>query len=406
MNQFFMKSILLFIIVILAWGCENDYPDSIFSSDNTFKANPIVTSISPDSAFAGVDTLDILGENFTSNPNEIAVYFNGLKGEIISSSPNLIRVIAANVINDSVKVQVRVDGALEFAEFDSYKLEPILINYGDFDDFDNVFGIECDKEENIYVSLLGKKIEIVTLGLERTNYVTNLLLDKTSQIKFGPSGELYYLNGIQFLIRVEPNGGSNSLFANLPGRAWDMDFDSNQDLYLGGGGEAVYKVTLDKKVSTVMNYPKVNIKAIRVFNNYVYVAGKYSGSDVNTPIVGVWRNEIIPNSESLGNTEVVFDFDAHFAGFEIQSLEIAEDGYMYLGTNAPEAIITVHPNGNFEPLYPGVLTPSIYAMTWGNGDFLYLTRRFLVKDSNNDEKEVGEVLRINMRKKSAPYFGR
>jgi IPT/TIG domain len=406
MNRFFMKILLMFMVVIFSWGCENDYPDSIYNSDATFKANPIVTSISPEIAFAGVDTVDIVGENFASNPNEIAVYFNGAEGEIISTSPNLIRVIAANVINDSVKVQVRVDGALEFAEFDSYKLEAILINYGNFDEFDNVFGIECDLNENVYISLVSKKIEIVSQDLERTSYVTDLLLDKSSQMKFGPEGELYSLNGVRFLVRIEPNGGNDGLFATLPGNAWDMDFDSNQDLYLGGGGEAVYKVTLDKQVSTVMEYSDVNIKAIRVFDNYVYVAGEYSGDDANTPIVGVWRNQIISGSETLGETEVVFDFDANYPGFEILSLEIAEDGDLYLGTTAPEAIITVHPGGNFEPLYAGVLTPNIYAMTWGNGEFLYLTRRFLIEDSAGEKKEIGEVLRINMRKKSAPYFGR
>ncbi len=406
MNRFLVNILLVVTVVLFISGCENDYPDSIYNPDETFKPNPVITGISPDSAFAGVDTLNIIGENFSSNPAEITVYFNGQLGEVVSASPTLVRVIPANIIGDSIKIQLNVKGALDFANYDKYKLEPIMINYGLFDEFDNVYGIECDKEENVYISLLGKKIEKITQDLERTDYVTNLLLDKTSQIMFGPEGELYYLNGIRFLVKIDPNGGDDGLFANLPGNAWDMDFDSNQDIYAGGSGQAVYKITLDKQASTVMEYPDVNIKAIRVFDNYVYVAGNYSGDDANTPLVGVWRNQIISGSETLGATELVFDFDANFPGFEIQSLEFAEDGDMYLGTTAPEAIIVVHPAGTFETLYPGVLSPNIYAMVWGNGPFLYITKRELIKKDDGSEKEVSSVLRVNMRKKSAPYFGR
>ncbi len=77
----------------------------------------------------------------------------------------------------------------------------------------------------------------------------------------------------------------------------------------------------------------------------------------------------------LGATEQIFDFDANYPGFEIQSMEISADGELYLGTNAPVGIIVVQPNGSFAPLYPGVLSPSIYAMTWGNAEFIYATKK-------------------------------
>lgn len=406
MKRILVKLLLVVSAVIIVSGCENDYPDSIYNADESFKPNPVITNISPESAFAGVDTLDIIGENFSSDASDITIYFNGQLGEVISATPTLIRVVPANIIGDSIKIQLNVKGALNFANYNSYKLEPIIINYGSFTEFDDIYGIECDKDENVYVSLRGKKIEKITQDLERSEYVTNLLLEKTSQILFGPEGELYYLNGVRFLVKIDPNGGDDGLFATLPGNAWDMDFDANQNIYAGGSGSAVYKITLDKVVSTVKEYPDVNIKAIRVFDNYVYVAGKYSGSDANTPLNGVWRNQILEGSETLGETEVVFDFDANFPGFEIESLEFAEDGDMYLGTTAPEAIIVVHPGGNFEALYPGVLSPSIYAMVWGNGPFLYMTTKEVIKKDDGTEKEVSNVLRVNMRKNSAPYFGR
>jgi len=401
MNRFLLKILLFAAFIAFVSGCENEYPYSIYNPDAAFKPNPIITAIFPDTAFAGVDTLDIIGENFSSNPQEMTVFFNGQLGEIVSAAPSLVRAVPANIIGDSIKIQLKVEGALEFAVFDSYILEPIIINYGSFDEFDDVYGIECDSEEYVYVSLRGKKIEKVDQDLERADYVTDLLLDKTSQIKFGPEGEIYYLNGIRFLVRIEPDGGDDGLFTTLPGNAWDMDFDSNQDIYAGGSGEAVYKVTPDKEVSTVMEYPGINIKAIRIFDDYVYVAGKDSEGKSK-----LWKNQIIADSETLGDTEVVFDFDANFPGFEIQSLEIAEDGDLLLGTTAAEAIIVLHPNGSFEPLYPGVLSPDVYAMIWGNGQFLYLTQKEIIIKDDDSEKEVSSVFRINMRKNGAPYFGR
>lgn len=406
MKHFLTNILIIITSILIMYGCNNDYPDSIYNPNETFKPDPVITAISPDSAFAGVDTLDIIGENFSSNPAEITIYFNGQLGEVVSATPTLVRAVPANIIGDSIKIQLTVKGALNFANYDKYKLAPIMIEYGLFDEFDNVYGIECDKNEDVYISLLGNKIEKITSDLERSVYVTSLLLNKTSQIMFGPQGELYYLNGVRFLVKIEPNGGDDGLFATLPGNAWDMDFDANQNIYAGGSGSAVYKITLDKVVSTVKDYPDVNIKAIRVFDNYVYVAGKYSGTDANTPLDGVWRNQIIDGSDTLGVTEVVFDFDANFPGYEIESLEFAEDGDMYLGSTAPEAIIVVNPSGSFETLYPGLLSPNIYAMVWGNGQFLYITHKEVIKKDDGTEKEVSNVLRVNMRKNGAPYFGR
>jgi len=95
----------------------------------------------------------------------------------------------------------------------------------------------------------------------------------------------------------------------------------------------------------------------------------------------------------------VFDFATNYPGYFIKALTFDEDGFMYLGTDATEGIIIVEPNGTFYPLYPGVLEGEIYAMTWGNREYLYATRK-----SSEDEKK--RILRINMRKKGAPYFGR
>jgi len=403
-----VKIFLLFSVFLLSfWGCENEYPDSIYNPDEVFKPDPTISSVLPDVAFAGVDTVDIVGNNFSNDPTEIEVFFNGQKGQTVSSTTNLIRVISPNIIGDSIKIQVRVAGAIKFAEHKPYKLEPIIIEYGVFDSFDDAYGIACDQDENIYISLFGNKlIQKVTPDLERHDYAT-ILRDKTTQMKMGPDGYIYYVFGLKFMLRILPDGSKDELFAILPGSAYDLDFDENLNIYSGGSGNAIYKTTLDKTTTVVKQYSDTYVHALRVYNGYLYVAGSYSGTDVNHVVEGIWRNQIVAGNDSLGATELVLDFGSIFVGKEVQSMVISEDGNIYLGTNGDEGIYVIKNNGSFGPLYPSVLGPDIYAMTWGNGNFLYVTRKGEVTETSNGEKiDPNKILRINMRKKTASYYGR
>jgi hypothetical protein len=139
------------------------------------------------------------------------------------------------------------------------------------------------------------------------------------------------------------------------------------------------------------------VRAVRVYNGYVYLAG-YRSSD---SLEAVWRNQIIaPNN--LGPNELVFDVTAALGrDIQVQSLAFAEDGDMYVGTTALDPIQVVHPDGTNEPLYPGVLAPEMYDMEWGNDVYLYVCRRASVIAQTETR-----IIRINMQKKGAPYYGR
>lgn len=407
MKSFAMKFLMLLSVLIFSYGCENEYPDSIYDADATFKANPIINSISPTTAFAAVDTIDIVGENFSTNSDEVLVFFNGSRGEIVSSSNELIRVISPDVTGDSITVQLSVKGALEFAIFDSYQLEPIMITYGNFDEFDNLFGLAVDTEENVFISKTGQNIQQITPDLERTEYAKlGSGRDIATQMVMGPEGYIYFVFGLEYLLRVLPDGGSDEFIAILPGAAFDLDFGPDGSLYTGGSGNGIYKTNITDFTSlTVMTYPDVSIKALRVFGNYIYVVGNYKGTDETIPEWGVWRNEIISGSETLGDSELFFDFSTSFEGYSILSMEIDENGDVYLGTTAEGGVIIVHPSGNYETLYPGILSPNVYALTWGTEDYLYMTRRYAVVQ-DGESKEAAEVLRLNMRKKGAQHYGR
>ncbi len=391
-------SIAIFSLLVFLQSCSNDYPPSLFDPNEKFNPDPQITSIKPDVAFAGVDTLTITGKNFSAEKDDNAVYFNGEKGTVVSSTTTEIKVIAANVIDDSVKIQIRVKNALKFAEYYPYKLEPIYVEIGGFDDYDDPYGIAVDKDENVYVSLNGQPVQKITPNGDVSDY-SKLVRGLATHMRWGPDGGIYYVFGLQYLLKINPGGGGDGLFAVLPGGAFDLDFDADGYIYCGGGGNAIYRVAPDKSVKTVKKYPWIYINSVRVYDGYLYVAGKYTGTDTTQIMNGIWRNKILAGVDSLGATELVLNFDNYYYGSEIMAITFSEDGDMLIGTNQDEGILVLHKNGSLTPLYPGILGPDVYTMVWGNGDFIYVTRK-------NTDVTKRRVLKINTRKKGAPYFGR
>ncbi len=397
-KKMLLLSIFSGIVLFSFIQCTNNYPDSVYNPDASFKPNPTITEMQPASALAGIDKITIIGTNFSTVPDENLVYFNGEKATVLSSDANNIVVQAPNLPLDSIRVQVSISGALNFAEFSPYKLVPAIINYSDFDKFDETSGLAMDSNENLFVSL-DSPSRIVKVGTDEVRNDYTLTLRKSTQMKYGPDGTIYYVNAIQYLLKVKADGAGDELFAVLPGAAYDLDFDQNMNLFCGGGAGGIYRVKMDKSNETKYQYTDVYIHALRVFNNYLYVGATYNGDDANHIKEGIWRHKITSADGDLGEKELVFDFDKSFVGYTVLSLAFDIDGIMYIGTDAPEGIIVVNLDGTFQPLYPGVMEGEAYAMTWGNGDYMYVTRK-----SENESKR--RILRINMRKTTAPYFGR
>ena len=392
------KSVLLLltlgVVVALVAGCENKYPPSIWQPEYKGRPDPVITAVEPpDGSFAGIGHVKLIGKNFSPNKEENHVYFNGTEATVLSASETELVVLAPNLPADSIRIKVRVVGALLFGEYFPYRLESAVVEYGDFTEYDDAYGIACDKSENLYVSLAGKKIIKVAPDGTQERYGTTLV-DKASNMKMGPDGYLYYVNILSYVFRVSPQG-TDELFASLPGGAFDLDFDSLGNIYCGGSGGALYRVKPDKSVESVADYSDIYIRSVRVYNGYVYVGGK----DNNTGGQAIWRNKLSAQGQ-LGQRELYFDWSSNLgAGSDVLSMTFAEDGDLYVGTNAPEAIVVVHPDKTFEPLYPGVLEPETYAMSWGNDVYLYVNRR-------SDDPKKKRILRINMQKKGAPYYGR
>lgn len=393
MKRVLTTTIALSFAIFFFVSCEREY-ESIWDPEKQYRPNPVITSVEPaEGTFAGIGEVTITGENFSSSKDSNHVYFDGTEGTVLSATDTQLIVQAPNIAGDSLRIKLYVEGALLFGEYYPYKLIQAAIEYGGFSDVDDAYGIACDKDENLYVSLAGKKIVKVTPDGEQQDYAETSF-DHASGMKWGPEGYIYYVNILKYMFRVLPGGGKDELFTALPGGTYDLDFGPLGNIYCGGSGQAIYRVKLDGSNEVAADYNGVNIRTVRVFNGYVYVGGDSTGHQC------IWRNEII-SADSLGPKELYFDWSNEIdPTSKVLSITFSTDGDMYVGTDAPEAIIVVHPDGSHEPLYPGVLEPQSYALCWGNGQYLYVTRR-----STDPSKK--RIIRVNMLdKEGAPYYGR
>jgi|AP95_1055475.scaffolds.fasta_scaffold00257_6 hypothetical protein len=400
----------LFTIVILGslgffTSCvDNQYPDDIWDPNDRGLPSPVITSLSPsDSAFAGSDIITINGENFSSNPEEIFVYFNSELGEVLESSKTEIVVSPPNFLADSVIIKIAVGGAFLFGEYDRYyTLYPRIIKYGNFDSFEeSVWGLEADNSENLYVGLFdlpeGDIERLTPPNAERDSSFIHSMLPTPSSMRIGPDNDMYYVDGFyEFLIKHNMSSGQQS-YAALPGKIADLDFDINGNLYCGGGGNAIYTVQSDLTSITSADYTDININAIRVFDSYLYVAGNYLGESADIPSTGIWRNQITSSSGSLGEKELVLDWVVTSGtDSRITCLTFDKTGKMYISSDGDIGVATVNVDGSFNLLYPKIVFGPIAKMTWGAGNYLYLNYRGSSR----------AIYRLELSELGAPYYGR
>ena len=410
MKKLDTKQILYLVLglALLLASCKRDAKELFDPNDTAERVNPEITSIEPAGAWlSGIGELTINGTNFSDADSENFVYFNGQLATVVSATPTQIVVKTPKLVGDSLEVKVSVKGAWLYNEPFYYRLETAIEEYGGFGlEAEQLYGQAVDKDENLYVSVVSRRLDKITPDGERTKNFAPLpsIVIQANRLRVGADGYIYVVRNFAWIYRVTLDGTSNEQFVNISGeREYDLDFDQNGNFYTAGNGDFLTVVYPDASFESVADYPGAFIKVVRVVGNYVYLAGTDSDGSER-----IWRNQI--NSvNDLGANELVFDATATLGSdIGIQSLAFAEDGDIYIGINAlDDPIIVLHPDGSTEPLYPGLWRPEgfnsveIYDMVWGNGNHIYAVRR-----ASNADGTVQKVLKINMQKTGAPYWGR
>ncbi len=385
-------------LIVFLVGCENDTTPSLFDPNATQRPNPIISSIQPaDSALAGVGELTIKGQNFSAKPEENIVLFNTDPAVVLAASSTELKIKTPNVIADSISIKITVLGAELYTPAVWYKLRPAAALFGDLKDpgrdVVKAFGIDVDRNGNVYVSTELNTIKKVAPDGKVTVVKSNTSFIRANALKIGPGNILYATNVIARLRRISTIApdGTESVLVSLPGNPQDLDFDANGNIWVTVDTD-VYLVKPDKTATKIDSYP-VTLAALRVYNGYLYVAGKNAATGEEK----IWRSQI--QGETLGAKEVILDVASAswLTGGSILSLTFSADGEMYLGTNHPNGMFVLRPDGSHDVLYPGLFTPSIYAVSWGEGNLL-----FAVQQLSN----TSNLLKIDAGKKGAPYFGR
>lgn len=394
--------------------CAEDPTPSLYDPNaKPSQPNPVISSVEPaEGTYSGIGEVTITGQNFSSNMENIHVYFDGEKGTNISASVTEVKVIVPIVSGDSVRIKIRVDGAISYAEFFPYKLEIAAREYGGVDYISDAYGVACDLNENLYISLGESRIIKVTPDELQEDFVT---VDQGvdgfyGAMRIGPNGDLFAVR-TRFLYRAPAAGGSIARASGrLSKRPIDFDFDENYNIFYAAT-DGIYLMRPDYSSDTLIaDYPDYTLLSLRVYDGYVYVGGRYTGSGSSTINVGIWRNHILSSDGVLGAKEDVFNLE-DYAGIgapDIFSLAFAGDGYMYFGndsTASSEAVTVVRPEGgiylpsNASSLYEVLIVPPANKLCWGAGQYLYMNNR-----SNN--QNVKKLYRLTMGKNSAPYHGR
>ena len=395
MNRLHGFIILLLLFCMITMGCESEKAQKLYDPSSVYNPDPVITAMEPpDSALAGIVTIKLMGQNFSPIKENNFVHFGKTKATVLEASGTQLVVQSPNIIVDEAMVKVSTLGAISFSNLMPYKLVQGVGEFGGFGDFDEPLLVECDKDENLYVALSSKKIIKISPMEEKTEYGA-ATFSLFSTMKFGKDGNLYIARNTKNLYRIPSGGGNAILWLSARSAIYDFDFSANGMLFAGGKGDSLYLIMPDGSHFGIAGYPNTYIKAVRVFDGYVYVGGK----DNTATKQCIWRNQILPDNK-LGQNEFYFDWGANIdPTSEILSITFSVAGDMYVGTNAGSAIIIVHSDGTFEPLYPGVLEPNSNSISWGSKQFLYVARR-------SDDVKKRRVIKINMLEDGAPYYGR
>lgn len=389
---------LIILAVFFFISCDDDANPGLDGLITPPTTPPSLTSIEPQNGgLAGITILTINGANFSSDLSKNEVYFNGVKGEILEGSSTQLKVKPPIVVSDSVQVKVSVFKVEDFSNILFYKLAPAAVEIFPFDPNNNgtPYGITVDAQENVYASLGSDKgvFKVDPQG-NLTQWAPDGPESFFNSLTFGPSSTIYATRRVRGVIQVLENTAPStyvSYAAGVGGAAADTDFDQDLNMWIGANG-TIIRVTPAKVVKGFTF--NGNINAIKVYNNAIYAVATSNNEQI------LWKVPIV-NADSLGTPEAYLNFTtAVDPALKLNDIAIAADGDIYLGTDAAvDPIYVVHPDKSFEKLYPGVLTSSVNTLCWGNGNYLYMTRNAL-----NDLKQT--VLRIDMEKQGAPYFGR
>lgn len=403
--------LLLILLIAVIFGCGEEPAPSLFDPNEQSKPTPVISSmIPPDSTFAGAGELVINGDNFSSVIGENLVFFDEVLANVLEASQTQLKVLPPNIVRDSIEIRIAVQGTELFSPSRFYKLIPAVSDFGKIFEGDIAYAIASDRDGNVFVHLEKGPIKKISPDNITTDFATTIFF-RANAMKMGPDNLLYVAPSgrIKTISTIAPDG-TESIFVSLGpptlAEPRDLDFDANLNLWVVGGS-ILFLVKSDKTVLQVATF-QVRLLTVRIFDNSVYVAG----NNAETGESKIWRSEV--QGDGIGAQEVVLDVAAasELQGANVNAITFSEDGEMVLGTTNENGVFILGQGGSLTPLFPGLISPEIYALSWGveqtaigEGQILYAVRQRPSQEAPNTF-DFSQIFRISMPTRSAPYYGR
>lgn len=397
----FITLLILGSFFITACG-DDDTTPSLYDSSKPTGGTPEITSIFPaEKALAGVSEITLTGTNFSATKEENIVYFNGKVAEVLDASTTTIKVKAPNIITDTISIKVAVYKVVSLSNSFPYKLKAAVEKVYAFKDYEVPFGITTDGTGNLYMSF---KSQSGTGGFKKLSKEGNL-----SQWAPAMGGEvahytLRYKDGAIYSTRLEKRiiktveNTTPVTYKAVPSAVTDFDFDPNGNIWAGSKGAGIFRIDPSTNVKTFA-FTGI-VKSVRIFKEntldlYLYVAATQENQEV------IYRAKIY-SADSLGSFETFFNmsekYGSDYPSLSVNAITFAADGDLVVGTNMKDPVIIIHADKSYETLYPGLISSDVLSFAWGPENNLYYTRGTV--------SSTQVVLRIDMQKAGAPYYGR
>lgn len=393
---------LMAAMLLLMTGCKEDTATSVYDPNYTGGPQPVVASLASSNGavyFAGISTITITGSNFSPNAADNLVYFDLVKAPVLAATPTQLVVKAPIYVKDSAQMIIAVKGAPKYSAPKLVNLSAAVADYGKLGSTEEAVGIATDAAGNLYASMkiagAGNGIRKYIVGPDTGfTYAPSGGVTQWTGMKIGPGGVLYAAR-VQRALYTLPQGGAPVLWAQAAGSSLtDIDFDNLGNLWAVGNNANIYRFKVTDKSVTPFPFTAL-LRSVRVFNGYVYVAGKQD------TVEAVWRFKLNADG-TLGASEEYFNLSKQpgygYNGPTANAITFNTDGEMYLGTSGADGILLVAPGGaTYQPYYPGLFTPSIISFAWSKGNTLFAVR--------GGDAAVKSIVKINTLKSGAPYYG-